>query len=202
MPVNSVSDSCPCSQKICRTRSHTLSYSRSKNTRIDGPAPLSAWVTVRLPVARNSLTAKRRSWSGGRGLPVRVQCREPITTSQRSRYLIDFIADISDVSSGLSPLYSAPGVDSNSLSDQHPPNESTLAHYACQLPDGRPYDQTLGRATCTDRAICKVAESGFRAPATYQKLKVAEKHRPLSGHMHASPYIIVEELSGRPFEIT
>jgi hypothetical protein len=45
-----------------------------------------------------------------------------------------------------------------------------------------------------------VAESGFRA-ATHQKLKVAEKHSPLSGHMHASPYIIVEEHGGRPFEI-
>jgi len=44
--------------------------------------------------------------------------------------------------------------------------------------------------TCTDRARRRVAESRFRA---YQKLKVAEKHRPLSGHQHASPYIIVEE---------
>jgi uncharacterized protein (TIGR03437 family) len=39
-----------------------------------------------------------------------------------------------------------------------------------------------------------VAESGFRAPATYQKLKVSEKHRPLSGHMRASSNVIVDEL--------
>jgi hypothetical protein len=55
-----------------------------------------------------------------------------------SRYLIDFIASILDVSSGLAPLESDPGVDSNSLSDQHPQNQSALAHYAFQLPDDQP----------------------------------------------------------------
>jgi hypothetical protein len=34
-------------------------------------------------------------------------------------------------------LTAAPGVDSNSPSDQHPPKESALDHYASQLPDGR-----------------------------------------------------------------
>ena len=72
-----------------------------------------------------------------RKVQVRVLSGKPIWSFSTSRYLIDFITDISDVSSGLSPLESDPGVDSNSLSDQHPPNESTLAHYACQLPDGR-----------------------------------------------------------------
>jgi hypothetical protein len=57
----------------------------------------------------------------------------------------------------------------------------------------RPYDQTLGEPLARTGRYAKVAESGFRAPATYQKLKVAEKHSPLSGYMHASPYIIVEE---------
>jgi hypothetical protein len=89
---------------------------------------------------------------------VRIHVGEPNSVFLDVRYLIDFITDISDVSSGLSPLESDPGVDSNSLSDHHPQTGEPLA-------------------------------------------KVAEKHRPLSGHMHARPSIIVEELSGRPFEI-
>ena len=58
-------------------------------------------------------------WSGRS--PVRVLGGEPNFVFRDVRYLIDFITTISDVSSGLSPLESDPGVDSNSLSDQHPP---------------------------------------------------------------------------------
>jgi hypothetical protein len=45
----------------------------------------------------------------------RVQYGEPIRDFSTSRYLIDFIAGVSDVSSGLAPHASGPGVDSNSL---------------------------------------------------------------------------------------
>jgi hypothetical protein len=44
----------------------------------------------------------------------RVQGGEAIINSQSSRYLIDFIMGISDISSGLAALGSDPGVDSNS----------------------------------------------------------------------------------------
>ncbi len=75
------------------------------------------------------------------------------------------------------------------------PNTSQIA-VSGQLPDGRPYDQSLGEPLARTGRYAKVAESGFRAAATYQKFKVAERRSPLSGHMHASPYVIVEELGG------
>jgi hypothetical protein len=61
-----------------------------------------------------------------------------------------------------------------------------------QLASDRPYDQSPGEALARTGVTRQSGRAGFRA-ATYQKLKVAEKHRPLSGPMHASPYIIVEE---------
>ena len=48
------------------------------------------------------------------------------------------------------------------------------------------YDQTLGEPLAGTGRYAEVAESRFRAPTTYQKLKVAEKHSPLSGHMRAA----------------
>jgi hypothetical protein len=66
-----------------------------------------------------------------------------------SSHLFDVITSISDVSSGLAPLERDPGVDSNSLSDERPPNESTLAHYECQLPDGRPSARSADDASPT-----------------------------------------------------
>jgi hypothetical protein len=65
---------------------------------------------------------------------VRILLGEPNLVFQAIRYLIDFITSISEVSSELAPLDSDPGVDSNSLSGQLPPNESAMAYYACQLP--------------------------------------------------------------------
>ena len=70
---------------------------------------------------------------------------EPNTNSQRSRYLIDFITGISDVSSGLAPIYSDPGVDSNSSSDQHPPNESALVHLCVPTSGWATYPETIVR---------------------------------------------------------
>jgi len=54
----------------------------------------------------------------------RVQTGEPVCNPRLSRHLIDFIAGISGVSSGLAPLDSDPGVDSN---------HSALAHDGCQF---------------------------------------------------------------------
>jgi hypothetical protein len=51
------------------------------------------------------------------------------------RYLIDFITNISDVCSGLSPLESDPGVDSNSNPTRIPERLGAV-HYAYQRPDG------------------------------------------------------------------
>ena len=65
----------------------------------------------------------------------------------------------------------------------------------------RPYDQSLGKPLARTGRYAKVAESGFRTAATYQKFKVADRRSPLSDHMHASPDIIVEELGGGPFEV-
>jgi hypothetical protein len=84
-------------------------------------------------------------------------------------------------------------VDSNSLSDQHPQTNRRWPTMHANFRMADHYDQTLGEPLAGTGRYAEVAESRFRAPATYQKLKVAEKHRPLSGHMHASPYIIVEE---------
>ena len=100
-------------------------------------------VRMRAPV----LPARRCSvstWNGssgrvlGRKSSKRVQCGEPVRHLSNSRYLIDFITGLSDVSSGFARLDSDPSMDSSSLSDQHPPNESAPAHRACQRPDGRP----------------------------------------------------------------
>jgi hypothetical protein len=64
-----------------------------------------------------------------RRLQVRVLPGEANFKPLGSRYLIDFITGISDVSSGLAALDSDPGMDSNLLfSDQHSPSESALVH--------------------------------------------------------------------------
>ena len=59
-----------------------------------------------------------------------------------SRYLIEFIADIPPVSSGLASLQYDPGVDSNSPSDRHPETTRHWSTMRCSLwiadnqPDG------------------------------------------------------------------
>jgi DNA-dependent RNA polymerase auxiliary subunit epsilon len=76
----------------------------------------------------------------------RVQTGAPMLNFSTSRYLIDFITSISDASSGLASLDCDPGVDSNPLSDQYPPNESAVAYQVCQLPDGAREQLRLSRA--------------------------------------------------------
>ena len=53
-----------------------------------------------------------------------------------SRYPTDFTTDISDVSSGLSPLESDPAW-TRTLYPTSIPKRIDAAHFACQLPDGR-----------------------------------------------------------------
>jgi hypothetical protein len=69
----------------------------------------------------------------------RVQTGEPNCVFQIVRYLIDFITILSEVSSGLGPPDSDPDVDSNSSTDQHPPNESARAHHVCRPPSRRQF---------------------------------------------------------------
>jgi len=79
---------------------------------------------------------KRIGWLYNEKTQVRVLPGEPYCVFRDVRYLIDFITTVSDVSPGLAPFDCDPGVDSNSSSDQHPPQ--TNRSYACQLPVGRP----------------------------------------------------------------
>ena len=63
---------------------------------------------------------KKQVFGGWEMLLFESYLGEPFCNFSTSRYLIDFITSISDVSSGLAPLDCDPCVDSNSLSDQDP----------------------------------------------------------------------------------
>jgi hypothetical protein len=73
-----------------------------------------------LRVNRGVPLVRTAGLSGGKSSK-RVQGGEPNLIRLASRYLIDFIAGILDISSGLAPPDSDPGVDSNSLSDEPTP---------------------------------------------------------------------------------
>ena len=118
-------------------KNHSHSWHRAEKRRgvyVTRPGPgLWARGAGRHVVQEQSILGAQSGWA----CPF---CADPIDLRPVGVVRADRVSfrSVSDISSGLAPLDSDPGVDSNSLSGQHPQNESALAHCACQLPDGRP----------------------------------------------------------------
>ena len=86
-----------------------------------------------------------------------------------SRYLIEFITGISDVSSGLAPLDSETGVDSSSLSDQHLPDDPYAPASALGIAgvSVTVYPGFLRAAVCRRRSRLTALGSWGRVPRSW-----------------------------------